>query len=291
MDTLAALTDLALIVTLWSTGIAIGMLDWPARESRVVDRRFLALILLNVVGVPAAVATWVVLTGTGSDQAAGLILVAAAGGGALGLKTTQLARGQVRLAVALILVLEVLNFVSLPVWTAVVLREQAPPPIAEIGRTVLLLVLVPLLVGAAIRRVRPSWSKSLGRAADQVATAGLLLVLILIVGRNGSVVADSLGTGLPVAALLLVVGGLAAGGAVAGAQAGARRAAALVTAGRANALALVVAQGAFGDRPGVSAATVVVGVVSLVVPVVIAVAWASASGRRGHDVPSGVGEG
>ena len=184
MDFLPALTDLALLVTLRSTGVGIGMLDWPARESRVLDRRFGALVVLNVVGVPAAIAAWIALTGIGSDQAAGLILVAAAGGGALALKTTQLAGGQVRLAVALILVLELLNIVSLPVWTTVVLREQAPPPIAEIGRTVLLLVLLPLLVGAAIGRMRPAWSRPLRRATEPVATAAVLLVLVLIVWRN-----------------------------------------------------------------------------------------------------------
>ena len=154
---------IALIATLWLTAISLGMAH-DLRDVEVGRRRpglFARLVVLDIVVVPLVVVALVWLLGVPAPYAQGLLIVGAAAAGPLGLKTTQLAKGDLPLAIGLVIVLELLNIVAMPVWAAILQPGIGAHPIGEIVRTLVVGILLPLLVGFAIR----AWLPRCGRHA------------------------------------------------------------------------------------------------------------------------------
>jgi len=288
MPDVAVFTDLALLVTLWATGIGVGViLPRGAGRWREDGTWMLLGIVLNVVAIPVIASVLCRLLGVPLDASAGVLLVASAAGGLLGLTTTRLAGGDMRRALVLVLVLEVANIAAIPFWSGLLLSTATAAPVLPIIRTVVLLLLVPLAIGLTLRRVRPTLAPGIARACGAISSVGLAIVVGLVVVDATPTIGTTLGTGVPLVAFVMIAGGMAVGAWLGGTGTGGRRAMAMVTGGHSSALALALSRTAFADRPQVEAAVVVSGLIGVVIPVGAAVAvraWGRRTGNLRTDI-------
>ena len=173
--------QLALVLTLWITGLGLGMSFTPSQILRTLRRGGLLAraAVLDVVVVPLAIWGWCRGFSVPDRYATGLLLVGMASAGPLGIKAAQLARADLPYAIALVVVLGVANAVAIPVWVALLLPPGVQVPMGPVVRTLLLLVLAPLAVGMAIGARWPATAKRLAGWAPPLSTLGLVVVIAL----------------------------------------------------------------------------------------------------------------
>lgn len=276
------LTDLALLVALVGTGLGAGVQATSHPRTWFADRRWLAVVLaLNVLAYPVVAALLAAVLGLDAEARIGLILVSACAGGLLGLVVTRLVGGDLERAIVAVFLLELLNIITVPAWTTVLLASSAPVALVDVLRPLVLFLLLPVALGWLIQRFRASLAPVVVRVARPASTIALIVVVVLVMRENVTVFVATLGSGLPVAGVALLAVGMAAGWALGGPAPAARRTMAMVTAGHATALALAVARSAYGHQPEVEATIAVLGLIGLVVPIGIAVAW-----RAGFRTPA-----
>lgn len=259
--------SVALIVTLWATAAGLGA-SHDVRDFRAIGVRralLLRLVVLDVLIVPLVVLGLVRLLSVPEPYAFGVLLVGTASAGALGLKTSQLAHGDLPLAIALVLALEIANIIAMPIWASLLMPSAIIVPLAEIWRTLILGILLPLGLGLAIHARAPGRAGPFSHIAMQVSTIGLAVLIGTILVRDGSAVIDALGFGVPAVAIASTLAVLALGWLFGGPDAASRRTAALVSSARANTVALAVATTMFGASNGASSAIVVFGLISTVI--------------------------
>jgi bile acid:Na+ symporter, BASS family len=279
--------QVALIATLWSTGLALGA-SITMRDIGSALRRtsLLARIsVLDVVLIPAL--AWLVLrvVDLNDDLAVGVLLVAIASAGPVGMKFSQMARGDLSLAIALVVLLEAANAFAIPIWVALVMPAGAKVPLGPVVTILVTLVLLPLSIGGVAKTTAPRIVSRWVPPLTRFSTVGIVLVVAILLARNLERLLEAFGSGVALVALALAVASAALGWALGGTGHASRRTAALVTTVRAGGPALAIASEAFAGRPGVAVAIVVYGVIALVVALTLAVLW----GRRGQlDLRSAV---
>lgn len=280
------ITDLALVVTLVATGLLAGLQADGHPRTWLADRRWLgAAILVNVLLYPIAAAIIASVLGLDTAARTGFIVVATCAGGILGLVVTRIAGADVERAVAAVVVLELLNLATVPLWTTVLLSATAPVSVPDVLRTLLLMLLAPVAIGWIVGRRRGSLVPGLVRILRPTSTVALLVVVAGVLRDNLDPFLEALGSGLPLAGIALLAIGLTTGWVAGGPTPVGRRTLAMVTAGHSTALALAVARSAFGHVHGVEASIAVLGLIGLVVPIGVAMVL-RATGRAGLPVAS-----
>ena len=279
--------QVALVATLWSTGLALGA-SITMRDLGSVLRRtpLLARIsVLDVVLIPAL--AWLVLrvVDLNDDLAVGVLLVAIASAGPVGMKFSQMARGDLSLAIALVVLLEAANAFAIPIWVALVMPTGAEVPLGPVITILVTLVLLPLSIGGVARASAPRVASRLVGPLTRLSTAGIVVVVAIVLARSLDLLLDAFGSGVALVALALSAAAAALGWALGGTRIASRRTASLVTTVRAGGPALAIASEAFPGRPGVAVAIVVYGVIALVAALVLAVLWGR---RREPDLRSTV---
>jgi BASS family bile acid:Na+ symporter len=276
------LIDVLILATLWAAGLGLGFGLQPG--DLVLDRAralgFVRVLLLDVVVVPLGV--WLLATAFSipAGYATGLLIVAAASAGPLGIKAAQLAKGDQAFAVALVVVLELANILVVPVWATLLLPVGVTLPVDGIVRTLVIGILLPITLGVLIRRGSSSFAARLTGPTSALSTLGLGAVIVLIVARDARAVLDALATGLTTVTLLTLALTLVGGWLAGGPDRATRTTAAMVTSIRANAPALAVVIAAFGAAAQPPIAITVFGVLSVLVTVSVAAIlgwWPTAS--------------
>jgi predicted Na+-dependent transporter len=266
------LYQVALVLTLWITGLGLGMSFGPRQILRTLRRGglFVRATVLDVVIVPLLVWGLVQAFSIPDHYATGLLLVGVASAGPLGIKAAQLARADLPYAIALVVVLEAANVVAIPVWVALLMPPGVQVPMWPVVRTLLLLVLVPLAVGMAVRARRPPTAARLAQLAAPLSTVGLLVVIAIVLARYARIVLDAFVAVGP-AALTAVLLALLLGWLLGGPARPTRAATSLVTGVRASGPALAIAQASFPSLAAVSVAIVAFGMFSVLLPVSFAI--------------------
>jgi bile acid:Na+ symporter, BASS family len=274
VDLLDRVSDGVLLLTLWSTGIGIGMslglreLLAPLRQAGLVAR----VAILDVAGIPLIVWALVEMLSIPADYAIGLLLVGFASAGPLGIKAAQIAGADVAGAVSLVAVLEAANALVIPVWVALLMPAGVVVPLGELVATLAVVVLLPLALGMATRTRWPHSARRWAARAIVLSNVLLIVVIVLVVGRNLSPLAVAFAAGIVPVVLLAVAAALVLGWLAGGPARPTRVAVALVTGVRANALALGIARTSFPTVPAVSVAVVTYGVMSALLPLAVAAA-------------------
>lgn len=274
MGLLDRLSDGVLLLTLWSTGIGIGMsfglpeLLAPLRQAGLVAR----VVILDVAGIPLIVWALVHMLSIPTDYAIGLLLIGFASAGPLGIKAAQIAGADVAGAVSLVAVLEAANALAIPVWVALLMPPGVVVPLGELVATLAVFVLLPLALGMATRTRWPQSAQRWAPRAIVLSNVLLVVVIVLVVGRNVSTLREAFAAGIVPLVLLAVAAALVLGWLAGGPARATRAAVALVTGVRANALALGIARTSFSTVPAVSVAVVTYGVMSALLPLAVAVA-------------------
>jgi bile acid:Na+ symporter, BASS family len=271
--------QVALNGTLWATGLALGA-SVTMRELGSVIRRgsLLARIsVLDVVVIPAL--AWLVLRVVDLDEdlVVGVLLVAIASAGPVGMKLSQIARGDLALAITLVVLLEVANAFAIPIWVALLMPSGVEVSLGPVVTILVTLVVLPISIGGVVKAIAPRLASRWVAPLTRLSTAGIVLVVAILVGRNLELLVEAVESGVALVALALAAAAAVLGWALGGTGLASRRTASLVTTVRAGGPALAIASEAFAGRPGVAIAIVVYGVIGLVVALILAALW----GRRG----------
>src|SRR3954465_2361274 len=159
---LTALFNAGIVISVGATVLSLGMtfavgqLLAPLRRVGLV----LAMVVLNAIVIPAI--AWGVAKGLPINDAyvGGLVLATLGAGSAAGIKASQLAKNaDLPLAVSVVVVLQLVNLVAVPLWAGQVVTG-ATLSAWDILKSLLLLVLIPLIVGWSSRRDTPTMPPS-----------------------------------------------------------------------------------------------------------------------------------
>ncbi|MFN9620047.1 MAG: bile acid:sodium symporter family protein [Synechococcaceae cyanobacterium] len=154
------------------------------------------------------------------EIAAGLMVLAVCPGGPSSNLITYLARGDVALSVALTAVSSLISVVTIPLLANMVLQHFLGASVAvalPIGRTmlqILLVTLLPVAIGMAIRGQFPESAQRLERQVSKLALGLLALIIVLLLVKEGGKLSGFLlqaGVGALLLNLLAASAGFGAG--------------------------------------------------------------------------------
>jgi BASS family bile acid:Na+ symporter len=285
--TMDQVINLLVTVTLVEMMAAIGLnvtfadLAGVLRDWRLIARAALA----NFVLVPAATVGLLVLFAPDPMVAAGFLILAVCPGAPYGPPFASIARGNVPVAVGLMVLLAASSAMLAPVLLGILLpllsgNETLKVDAVQIVVTLLATQLVPLAVGMAIRHWRPALAERLRNPANRVSKVLNLAVIGLILFAQFDLLAAIRPRGL-VGMLALLVASWAAGFLLGGTDADRRKTMTLTTSLRNVGVGLVIASGAFAGTAAVTA-TLAYGLFAILGSLFLALAW----GRR-PAVPAG----
>jgi BASS family bile acid:Na+ symporter len=281
----------AVAIAIALTVLSMGMVLRVEQLAATLRRASLlgTVCLANLVVVPGL--AWLVAAALPlePEHQVGVVLVAVGAGGAAGLKAVQLSRrGDEALAIGLVVLLELLNLISVPLWAGRLVEGGTIRP-ADVLTNLVGLVLLPLGLGLFVGSKMPRLAGFVVPWAIRLATVFLVVALVAGVA-SARQVASLVTSWVPVAALATCLVALAIGYAVSWRDRQARVTASIVTGTRFSALGLLVVATALPDDPGYQSAAVLAALVNLVVSITVAllVSRTSATQPRAGGGPSRV---
>jgi BASS family bile acid:Na+ symporter len=265
MELLAKAVPVALLVFVVSSMLAVGLsltvgqILAPLRNARLV---ILALVA-NFVLMPLAALLIARVFRLDQPLGVALLLLGGAAGAPFLPKLAGVAKGNLAFSVGLMVLLMVLTVGYMPIVMPLLLEGVSIDPM-EIARSLVLLMLLPLVIGLA---VRASFAAAAGRAApvlNRVSTLSLTLMVVLMLVTNLRNIIDLFGTRGVLASIVFLLVGFGLGWLLGGPGRDTRSVLAMGTAQRNIAAALVVGGQNF-DEPRVVVMVVVVAIVGLLV--------------------------
>jgi len=276
MAILHTINSAFLVIMLWATSLGLGMqftlLQILAPFKRV---RLVAMaVALNLIVVPIIGWGLTKVVSIDPGYATGILLVAFASAAPASLKFAQIGRGDVPLAVSLVVLLSVLNIAAIPLWSAVLMPSHVSIKPLDVASTLLLNVLLPLCIGLAIKaryeHEAAEWAPSMTR----LSTLALVFVIASSVVVDFTTLLTLIGSFAILTGLVLVLIGLLMGYVLGGSDQPSRRVTSTVTGSRAVGPALLIATQSFPTDPKATAGVVAVGLIALLVPAIVAMEWA-----------------
>jgi bile acid:Na+ symporter, BASS family len=240
-------------------GLTVAQVTAPLRNVRLVSLSLLA----NFVLMPAGAVLLARVLRLDEPLGVGLLLLGAAAGAPFLPKLTQIAKGNLAFAVALMVLLMVITVGYIPLVLPLLLPGVSVNPV-KIAGSLVLTMLLPLAVALAVNAKLPAVAARAKPLFDRLSSLGLILVVVLLVVVNFNKVLSVFGTRAILAGLLFIALGYAVGWVLGGPAADTRPVLGLGTAQRNIAAALVVGSQSFSD-PSVVVMVVVVAIVSLLI--------------------------
>jgi BASS family bile acid:Na+ symporter len=261
-------------------GVPLAELTRVCRDWRLVGRALLA----NYVVVPAVAVGLLLVLDAHPMVAAGFLILASCPGAPFGPPITVIARGNLAVSAALMVILAGSSVVAAPLLLRVLLPlvsggESLRVDPARIGGTLLLVQFVPLCIGVAVHRWFPNLAARLQAPANLVGRAlGLVVVGSILIARSRMLAAIRPAgfAGM----MVLLIASLASGWFAGGPDGERRKAVALTTSLRNVGVGLVIATGSFAGTPAASAA-LAYGIVEIVGSVLLAMLWGRGKATSG----------
>jgi BASS family bile acid:Na+ symporter len=238
-------------------GLRISEIVAPLRNARLV---ILALVANFIVMPLVALALWKILR-LDEPMGIGLLLLGTASGAPFLPKLAQISRGNLAFAVGLMVLLMVITVGYLPLVLPILLPGVSVNP-AQIAKSLVLLMLLPLGGALAIRANLPDLAARIKPLFDKTSNLSLIALMGLQTLLNVRSVLAVCGTGGILAGVLFLAVGFGCGWALGGPSGDTRSVLGLGTAQRNIAAALVVANQSFDD-PNVVVMVVVIAIVGL----------------------------
>ncbi len=180
---------IALGVIMLGLGLGLTLADF--RRIAVMPRPVLIGLFCQTILLPLACYGIVRAFGLPAELAVGLMLLAAAPGGASANVFSHLANGDVALNITLTATNSLLSLLSLPVIVGLSLRtfmgegKDIPLPLDKVIQT-FAIVLVPVAIGMAIRARKPGFAERLSKPMRTAAFVFLLVVIGGALAKDGS---------------------------------------------------------------------------------------------------------
>src|SRR6476469_9664729 len=273
--TVAMLTFVVSSMLAMGAGLTVSQISEPLRNARLIVLALLAHFVLMPLGALAlAKVLWL-----DEPFGVGLLLLGCAAGAPFLPKLAELAKGNLAFAVGAMVLLMVVTVGYLPMVLPLLLPGVTVDP-WQIARSLVLLMLLPLATGLALKARYGDFAARMKPALDWISNASLILLVSLITAANIDKVLQVFGTRGILAGLLFIALGLGTGWLLGGPSADTRRVMALGTGQRNIAAALVVGSQSFSD-PKVVVMVVVVAIVRLLILMPLSRAFAK-SGFAQH---------
>jgi BASS family bile acid:Na+ symporter len=285
-EILGTISSLSILVFAVSSMLAAGFsftlreIVAPLRDPNRVGRALLG----NFVLVPLLAAGIVHAFSLDAALELGFILLGTAAGAPFLMKLVAIAKGDIALGTALLVLLVAMTVVFMPIAVPVLAPDVAVDP-AAVAVPLALTLLLPLVIGLLVTELARSWAKRLQPIARGVSTVTLVLVLAttLLVNLQGLV--DILASPAVLAILLFVLGSFVIGFLIASPHPERRVVLGLGTAQRNIAAATVVAAEGFRG-PDTLVLVVVASVLGLMLLIPMA-RWVRGWSRRTSSAPPG----
>jgi bile acid:Na+ symporter, BASS family len=257
--TVAMLSFVVSSMLAMGTGLTVAKITEPLRNARLLVLALLANFVLMPLGAFAlGKVLWLE-----EPFGIGLLVLGCAAGAPFLPKLAELAKGNLAFAVGAMVLLMVVTVGYLPVVLPLLLEGVSVDP-WKIARSLILLMLLPLAVGLALKAYYEAMAARVKPALDWISNVSLILLVLLISAANIDKVLDVFGTRGILAGLLFIAFGFAIGWLLGGPGNDTRRVLALGTAQRNIAAALVVGSQSFSD-PKVVVMVIVVAIVGLII--------------------------
>ena len=257
--TVAMLSFVVSSMLAMGAGLTVSQISEPLRNVRLVVFALLANFIVMPLGALAlAKVLWL-----DEPFGVGLLVLGCAAGAPFLPKLAEIAQGNLAFAVGAMVLLMVVTVGYLPIVLPLLLPGITVDP-WEIARSLLLLMLLPLVIGLALKARYGDLAARVKPALDWISNISLILLVCLITAANIDKVLQVFGTRGIFAGLLFIALGLGTGWWLGGPDTDTKRVMALGTAQRNIAAALVVASQSFSD-PKVVVMVIVVAIVGLII--------------------------
>ncbi|OBC02425.1 transporter [Mycobacterium sp. 852013-50091_SCH5140682] len=273
-DLLLQCSNIAVVFFVVSSTLSVGLsLTVPQILAPLKNTRLVALCLVaNFVLAPlAALGLWKAL-GLDEPLGIGLLLAGLAAGAPFLIKLAEFAKADIALAVGLMVLLMVVTVGYVPLVLPLLVQGAAVNPV-RIAASLVVLMLVPLAIGLALRARSPGIAGRIRPAVGVVSNVSMVLVVLLTVAGHFRSVVSVFGTFAVLAAVMYTAVCAGIGWLVA--VPGTRDVLALGTAQRNAAAAFVVAGQNFDDARVIVMITVV-----LIVEFLMLLPFSAALARR-----------
>jgi BASS family bile acid:Na+ symporter len=204
---LAALFNAGIAISIGATVLSLGMTYTVGQLVAPLHRVVLVItmVVLNAGVIPAAAWGIAEITPMNSKYVPGLVLATLGAGSAASLKAAQLAkRADLPLAVSVVVVLQLVNIIAVPLWAGQVVTG-ASISAWDIVKSLLLLVLLPLLVGLVIRARYADHAKDWQAELVKVANLALVVALATGISANWSTIVSMFGSWVIVTAIIIII--------------------------------------------------------------------------------------
>ena len=238
-------------------GLTVGQIIAPVRNRRLV----LLALVANFVLMPLGALALATMLRLDHPLGVGLLLLGTAAGAPFLPTLAEIARGNLAFAVGMMVLLMVATVGYVPIVLPFLLPGVSVHP-AEIARSLVLLMLLPLGAGLALHARYEGAAARVKPVLDRVSTLSLVVLVVLISVANVQHMLDVFGTRGILAGVLFLALGFGSGWFLGGPSAETRRVLALGTGQRNIAAALVVGSQSFSD-PKVVVMVIVVAIVGL----------------------------
>jgi predicted Na+-dependent transporter len=204
------------VSSMLSVGLAytIGQILGPLREARAVFRALVA----NFVLVPLLAVGIERVFPMESPLALGLFLLAGSAGAPFLIKLASAAKSDLALSAGLLVLLVPATVVFLPFYVPLAMAHPSlrgisyvPSSVVKLGLPLLSTLILPLVIGVAVKAFAPRWVAWLVPIGGQVSTVAVVVVIASTFGANLNELLKILRTGAVIAGVLLVLGAFAAG--------------------------------------------------------------------------------
>jgi BASS family bile acid:Na+ symporter len=265
------LTLIEMMVTI-GLGVTFAQVAGVAQNVHLVSKATVANYFL----APAAAVALIMVFHPHPLVAAGLLLAAVCPGAPYGAPFTAMAKGNVPVAVGLMVILAGSSAIVAPLLLSALLPLVAGGGdlrvnTLEIVTTLLVCQLTPLFIGLVLRQRWPGLAEKLKKPGKRMGIVLNIMVFLTILVVQFDLLTQIHMSGFA-GMLLLVVAFTAAGWLLGGPGAGNRRAVALSTGVRNVGVSMVIATGSFPDTPAVTAA-LVFAILQTVVLALAAAVW------------------
>jgi len=270
---LTALFNAGIAVSIGATVLGLGMTFTVGQLTAPLRRVWLvvAMVALSAVVVPAI--AWGIAAALPIKEAYvdGLVLATLGAGSAGAIKAAQLAKNaDLPLAVSMVVVLQLVNIVSVPVWAGQVV-SGASLNAWDILKSLLELVLIPLVVGlfarARYREHADEWTGGL----TKIANLALVVALSAGITVNWQTIVDLFGSWVLVASIVIIAIVLALGALLGRTNAETRTTTGLVSAMRFGSLGLIIIGSQLNGSADYLGPALVFTLLDFVLPLVLAI--------------------
>jgi BASS family bile acid:Na+ symporter len=209
-----------------------------------------------------------------------VLLCSICAAGPIALKASQIARADLTWSLALTVVLLVLNAVSLPLWSSMMIGETVALRFSDLVAVLVAAIVLPVAIGSVVGGMAPTGADWWSSWSTRVSNVTFVLAVGVGFAAKIGEILTSLSVWLLLAALVIVSLGGVVGWLVVtdGAR---RRAGSLTTLNRATSVALLVVARTFAGEGEMFTAIVVFGLVQTVVALALSLYW----GRVGLGEP------